>query len=383
MDISAYSLVMAVAWFSVAALIGSLILPRITKNGLAFLAVLFALALFRIFVPLEFEYAYILRDEDFYPGVQDWLASPFVGSLSGGACLLLVWAVGILISLLLLVRALLNQRRFCQPALFCMPGSRVSNLAKEIKRELGFRGDFTLATSPKATSAYLSGFLHPCIVLPSNIVDFTDQDIGNMLRHELCHFMRGDQWLMLCLMLLRCFLWWNPTVYPLYFSVEQMLELRCDLEVCDPFSEEDRVGYLQTLERLAEGKVHTPVGASLGFLGRSRAIDAKIIQRFKIILAGKPTITKMQLTAGYLVAVMLFCASYSFTYQPYYATPGSDVVEGDVLIISPETAYIVHTPDGMYFLYYEGTLQWPLFEEALEKDPYNLLPIYEGGLQND
>lgn len=376
MDISIYSAVMALIWFTLATLIGSVALRRQTSGGgVAFFSCLLALAIVRMFFPLELPGSLLIRSEHIYPALQEWVRSPLVGELSAGTCLLMLWALGCIAALAVLGRKLFLQWRFCRCAQTLESGNRLGRQFEAVCDEYGYRGCCRLAVLQEASVPCQTGFFRPCIILPGNVDSFSAQEVDYMLRHELRHFLELDLWIMLALQILRCVLWWNPVMSVLIRSMEQVLELRCDRHVCRKMSELEQVAYLDTLIRLAEKNNTRLYIVSVQYLGNAAA--AELVQRFKLTLQSKQIgKQRLQMLVSFALCLALFVASYGVILQP--SSAGPDEEDGyAIAAITPETAEIIHREDGSYELYYEGDYYWEFPESAIETEPFCDLEIIE------
>lgn len=377
MSITIYSFFMAVIWFSLSALIGSLVLRKeSTQHGLVVIALFFLLALIRMFVPLDLTHSVVIPCKHVYPALQGWIRKPLAGRITPGICLLLIWAVGGAIQLLRLGWKLKAQRKFRQYAVLQEKDSLIGKRLSVVCNRYGFHGKVYVAVSPNVTTAYQAGFLHPYILMPAHTDTFDQQGIDHMLQHELCHFLGGDLWIIVLLRGVCCIFWWNPVLPMLIRSVEQMLELRCDKRVCKNLSEEQQLTYLDTLLQLAEmnrkGETKIPQ-ISMGYTGKYDA--GSIVQRFQIALHGSTNRRKkVRAVVCCAMCFVLFCASYFVILQPW-SPPAENPAEQEVTI-TPETAYIVRDSDGVLGLYYEGVFYATLTEEAINYEPFNELTIY-------
>lgn len=185
---------------------------------------------------------------------------------------------------------------------------------------MGCRGTIKLAVSSTSVTAYQMGFFHPHILLPHNVEALSRETVDSILRHELSHFLGGDLWIKLGVQLLGCVLWWNPMMPFLSWSVEQLLELRCDHRACRDMTDEARLSYADALLQVIQNDPPAKQKISLGFLGASE--DARIVQRFQMLLSRKPfSISKTKLLASFAVCVVLFVASYYVELQPNTPPP--------------------------------------------------------------
>lgn len=376
MSVSIYSIVMGILWFSLTALIGSFLLKNTTKGSLILVGLIFILGLFRVFIPLEFENSLIIHSKHWYPMLQDWIRSPLIGRYSAGACLLIIWILGAVIRFIAITRKYVLLWKYRTSAHMVQADSKWMKLANEIRAELNYSGEIDLAVSQSSSTAYQAGFFRPFILLPKQIDAFSDDDIRNMLRHELCHFLGKDMWIKAGLQIIACFLWWHPVIYLLNKSIEQMLELRCDACACANLTKEAQYSYLETLIRLAKSHCeHTPP-LSVNYVGNSD--EKNLIQRFQLIIASnRRTTPHAKVVFGMILCIVLFITSYCFIIQPWYAPP-------------PETAfytagsssdgfYLIRTSEGQYKLYYNETGILALNEDQLVQEPFCHYPIYEEG----
>lgn len=91
---SVYSAIMAVIWFTAAALIGSYTLHHASRYGLTIVAATLSLSVLRIFLPLDLDHSIVIRSDQIYPFLQDLIRTPLIGKCTVGVCLLICWAAG-------------------------------------------------------------------------------------------------------------------------------------------------------------------------------------------------------------------------------------------------------------------------------------------------
>lgn len=381
MIITPYSVVMSILWFSLSCLIGSIILPKVSKGGLVLIAVIFILAFIRLCVPLDFFKSIIVRSYFIYSFLQEIVQKPVLYQFTFGQCLLFLWTAGALIRLFWLAKKLISQHAFRRNSYAFESADDFMTLAQQISKELGYHKDVKLALSPYATTAYQAGLFRPYILLPWNIEDFSVIDIRNMLYHELCHFLGFDLWILLGIQIATCVLWWNPVMYLLYRSVEQLLELRCDQHVCRHLEKSEQYDYLQTLINLARNNSPGPFNVVLGYTGSN---EANIMQRFKLMTQTKTTSAeRVKFYVGLITCALLFIASYCFMLQPG-AIPPTDEIAGDDIGICIMDAFIMRSPDGSLTLYLDGRAAYTLSDKDLQKEPYcnyEIFDVYKGAFQ--
>ena len=111
-------------------------------------------------------------------------------------------------------------------------------------REMGVKRPIPVYYVDPLPSACLVGCFKPYIALP---LTATPQEIGNVLRHELCHYRNGDHWW--CLVRLACCAlhWFNPLVWLAARMCRTDGELACDERVIQSMDQEQRRTYAGVL----------------------------------------------------------------------------------------------------------------------------------------
>ena len=96
------------------------------------------------------------------------------------------------------------------------------------------------------------GLFRPAIVLPE--LEFSRQELGGVLAHELAHWRQGDLWLKQLSALAVSVHWFNPAVRYLAGRLDRDCELVCDRAAVRGLDEAGRLRYGALLLRLAAGE---------------------------------------------------------------------------------------------------------------------------------
>lgn len=252
----------------------------------------------------------------------------------------------------------------------------LSPLFQKVAEELGYHGTFHLAAGEHVSSVYQAGFLHPYILLPTQIDMFSDEDICNMFRHELCHFLSRDLWIKAGFQVISCVLWWNPVMPLLNRSVEQLLELRCDRRVCQQLSKEKQLSYMTTLSALVKHGSASAAQVYMGYLGQDN--DTDMIQRFQMLLLDKPSmVERSRQIISCVLCLALFIASYCVILQPWSepAIGDAKTVVAEIDMASSDSSYIISKKDGTLQLYCGDVYLGTISPESLADAPLCELPI--------
>lgn len=386
MNLTAYSLIMAVIWFDIFVLLGSLLQRKLhlfLNYNFYPIVLLIVLSLIRLFAPVETPFTTVIQSWVIAPAIQKALKAEIAlgGSLAVPAFEAIVF-VASAIAVVLLIKMLRTYRR----------GFMVVNgyPKTDDKRLLGIMGTIVQKDKPYRLcvldgniSPAICGLWKPTIILPASIFSMTDEDIRYILIHEWRHFTEKDLWIKLFINIICCVMWWNPVVYLLKMDIDQTLELKCDTKTTLQLGAGDRLNYLSTLLKVARMQ-HAPEeerSAAIHFTGRSGVAGANTKQRFQAVLARGPK-NKLVEVLSVACLLSLFLVSFAFVVQPCFpppmdgleesANPSKDLV-GFVSATS-DNAYIVEE-GGAYLLYIDNQYARTLLPEELQDETHKKLPI--------
>lgn len=142
--------------------------------------------------------------------------------------LALAWFLVALTRLALLTRQLVALRRIKRDAE--TPPTPVATAFDGLRRTIAPRRDAALGIGSDAEIAapMAAGYLHPMVLLPAGLVDAPAPDFEHVLRHELAHLRRGDDWTNLAQHLVRAVLFFHPAVIWLSRRMDIDREIACD-----------------------------------------------------------------------------------------------------------------------------------------------------------
>ena len=143
------------------------------------------------------------------------------------------------------------------------------------------------------------------VILPRKLVDSLDDDqVRNVLAHELAHFARGDHWLNAFALAITTLFWWNPLAW---FARRQLIaaaEACCDALALER-SGGSRKSYAQTLLAVVDfvGSARLPRPALCVSFGESRSLR----NRFEVL--ADSSVTSSVSLAGWLLLTLGVAAS--------------------------------------------------------------------------
>lgn len=374
MTFTKYSLVMALLLFTILSGMGSIVVRRASWKTLYVPGAVLFLGIMRCLFPAEFFGGKLIESWKVYPFIEGMAQKEIGAGLTGETVFCLLWAAGTILLLFRLCVQLCGQWKTVQCC--ALPKEHpLYDICGSIAGELGFSYSGKIGMSSDFSTAMMTGFLHPNILLPAAAEKLSSGELDAVFRHELYHFRGRDLWIKLSMQLLCCLLWWNPAVYWLRNSADQVLELRCDRSVCCVMSEEDRMVYSNALLRMLKYDRKPECLLAAGYSGRGSRRN--LHQRFNLILhEGKTKKHELQIWVTVVISVLFFVGSYLFIPQPAYEHP---FVPGEhAASYSDGDTFILRTGDGTLEYYYNSVRTGYLTESMLEEEPYCYISVYEG-----
>jgi beta-lactamase regulating signal transducer with metallopeptidase domain len=171
------------------------------------------------------------------------------------------------------------------------------------------------------------GVFRPVLLMPATKLQNLDsRDMEHILLHELAHIKRGDLWVHAVYMVLQIAYWFNPLLWMIRRTMQNLRELCCDATVAR-LLKEDTVHYRQTLLETARGLLAQPVDPGLGLLGLFENSNW-LVTRLKWL--EKKTWKNRPLriaTVLVLVSIMAVCVLPMANRTKVFATEGTENTE--------------------------------------------------------
>jgi uncharacterized protein (TIGR03435 family) len=133
--------------------------------------------------------------------------------------------------------------------------------------------------APGAGEPGVVGFVRPVLVLPAQLLEhLNSRQLDAVLRHELCHVRRRDNFFAAVHMVVEAIFWFNPLVWWIGSRMVEERELACDEEVlrmgCEP------ADYVEGILKVCRFYTESPLPCVAGVTG------ADVKKRLGAILAG-------------------------------------------------------------------------------------------------
>ena len=186
-----------------------------------------------------------------------------------------------------------------------------------IAEHSGVKKPIELCVNNLISSPMLTGFFHPCIILPN--IDISENDFLYIIMHELTHYKRRDMLYKWLVQITVCLHWYNPLIHLMCREITKECEFSCDEAVLK------KIGYDHAGEY---GKILLDAMAAVGKykenLGSVTLSENKRLlkERLGAIMNFKKKSKRIQILTGILTVGVIFGA---FFVGIYSVTSASDV----------------------------------------------------------
>jgi beta-lactamase regulating signal transducer with metallopeptidase domain len=189
----------------------------------------------------------------------------------------------------------------------CPAKAELTELAGQIRTQLGVRRNFKLRISDEIQSPFVCGLWQPVVMLPLRLVEtLSTSEMAGLLRHEVAHLRGHDLWWSAGWRWLQVFGWFQPLVW----RIPAAHSLACEEEADRMASgrAEERAGYAQLLAQLALRVLALPAVETKLTLNGS----AQIVRRLQQLQRRGDTVWKRRHTvAGMGLTALLFLVAVS------------------------------------------------------------------------
>lgn len=201
-----------------------------------------------------------------------------------------VWIIGMLAVLIMIILTNIKIKRILDSSL-CVQNKAVLEIFEECKSKAAVKQKIDFKSSAFISSPITFGIIRPKIILPIKLInDFSLEDIGFILLHELLHCKRRDSVINLIMCILQTVYWFNPMIYYMRSKIYIDKELACDASVLNVLSTSQHISYGYTLLNFAEKLTVYKFDIVSGIGGSS----SQIKKRINNIISYKPESKKLK-----------------------------------------------------------------------------------------
>lgn len=147
-------------------------------------------------------------------------------------------------------------------------------------------------------SPFITGIFRPTLILPKT--ELSEEQLHNILRHEMTHFKRHDILYKWFAELVKCIHWFNPMVWYVSKQIASECEISCDMSVTKNMTDSEEMSYVSTILSLL------PTGKSKQLpLTTQMASSKKFLKRRFIMIKNKKTTSRFMSVLSAVIAVIM------------------------------------------------------------------------------
>lgn len=147
-------------------------------------------------------------------------------------------------------------------------------------------------------SPFITGIFRPMLILPK--IELSEEQLHNILRHEMTHFKRHDILYKWFAEFVKCVHWFNPTSWYVSKQIAAECEISCDMSVTKNMSGSEEMSYVSTILSLL------PTGKSKQLpLTTQMASSKKFLKRRFIMIKNKKTTSRFMSVLSAVIAVIM------------------------------------------------------------------------------
>ena len=147
-------------------------------------------------------------------------------------------------------------------------------------------------------SPFITGIFRPMLILPKT--ELSEEQLHNILRHEMTHFKRHDILYKWFAEFVKCVHWFNPMAWYVSKQIAAECEISCDMAVTKNMSGSEEMSYVSTILSLL------PTGKSKQLpLTTQMASSKKFLKRRFIMIKNKKTTSRFMSVLSAVIAVIM------------------------------------------------------------------------------
>ncbi len=351
-----YSIIISLFWgavYSFFAVRKSKETEFILEYGLWPLGILLILPLVRIFIGVELSFVHLIPSKTIYPAILEffWFEFFTIGEIGINIIHIgfVVWIAGTLIKM---TKFILNYRFFSRDIsrISSVQGKDLQEVQHIVQRNKKIDGHkMNIFKSELVHVPFVMGFTKANIFIPD--IAFSSNELECILLHEYQHFLNKDAWVKLLICCVDSIFWWNPMVYILRKRIDQVLEVKCDLETTKGWSDEEKNVYFNTIIMVMKhvvGMKQKNIRLNSMLFNTGVQSNLFLIQRYDLVYKYENKQRNEKKVAKFTFVVFIaFFLTFFVNVHPYFEP---DLSDEEGLFFSEENAYMKQV-EGVYYLY--------------------------------
>ena len=156
----------------------------------------------------------------------------------------------------------------------------------------------TVRVWKNTSTPFMVGIFKPTLVLPDG--ELTEEQLDNIIRHEMTHFKRHDILYKWFAELVKCVHWFNPVIWYVSKQIAAECEISCDMAVTKNMTGTEEMSYINTILSLLPKDKSNRLS-----LTTQMASSKKILKRRFIMIKNKKTTSRFMSVLSAVIAVIM------------------------------------------------------------------------------
>lgn len=156
-----------------------------------------------------------------------------------------------------------------------------------------------------ASSPFIIGIFRPALVLPAR--ELSQEQLRNILRHEITHLKRLDILYKWFAQLVKCLHWFNPVIWYVTKQIEVECEISCDMSVVKDMTKDEELSYVNTILELALAERSKRIPFTTQMAGGKKILK----RRFTMIKNKRKTSRTISILSAVIAAFIMSSAVFA------------------------------------------------------------------------
>ncbi len=157
----------------------------------------------------------------------------------------------------------------------------------------------TVRVWENTSSPFMTGIFRPTLVLPAR--ELTEEQLNNILRHEMTHFKRHDILYKWFVSLVKCLHWFNPVIWYVSAQINTECEISCDMAAVQNMNGNEEMSYINTILSLLHNGKSNKIPLTTQMASSKRVLK----RRFEMIRNKRKTSKLVSVLSAVIAVVML------------------------------------------------------------------------------
>lgn len=188
-----------------------------------------------------------------------------------------IWFIGAIIIAIYKISTYIALKKNILGISYVVEDKKIINIYNKVLKDMDIKRKIHIKQNKDNVIPFGIGIFKKYIVLPN--INYADEQIEWILKHELTHFKYNDILVKMLYMIVSIIYWFNPLIYLISKVIEADCELSCDERVLKSCQQEQKQQYALTILSSVKQCRNNDIGISTT-LGRGFSIKVRVERIF-------------------------------------------------------------------------------------------------------